>query len=47
MNVDLEDIFLTAEPFVTKVGMVMQHHGLECHVKRLVCYFQGKGHSEG
>ena len=25
--------------------MVIQHHGLECHVKRLVCYIQGQGHS--
>ena len=47
VNVHLDDIFSTAEPFVTKVGMVMHHHGLECHAKRFVCYFQGHGHSKG
>ena len=41
MNVHL-DIFSTAEPFVTILGMVMQHHGPQCHVKRLVCYFKVK-----
>ena len=25
----------------------MHHHELECHAKRLVCYFQGQGHSKG
>ena len=33
------------EPFVT--SMVMHHHGTQCHVKRLVWYLQGHGHSEG
>ena len=41
VNVHL-DIFLTAEPFVTKLGMVMHHHGPECHAKRLVYYFKVK-----
>ena len=30
---------------VTKFGIVMHHH--EPHTKRLVCYFQGQGHSKG
>ena len=25
----------------------MHHHELECHANRLVCYFQGQGHSKG
>ena len=32
---------------VTKLGMVMCHHWLECHGKRLVCCLQVQGHSEG
>ena len=39
--------FLNCKPFVTKLGMVMHHHGPECHAKRLVCYLQGQGPSEG
>ena len=35
------------EPFVAKPFMVMHHHEPECHVKRLFCYLQGQGHSEG
>ena len=27
VNVDLEDISSTAEPFVAKLAMVMRHHG--------------------
>ena len=42
-----EDIFETAEPFVTELGIVMHHHELGCHAKRFVCYFQGQGHSNG
>ena len=30
------DIFWTTEPFVTKLGVVMHHHGLECHAERLM-----------
>ena len=44
MNVNLYNTFLTAEPFVTKLGMVEQHHGPECHVIKLVCNVQGQGH---
>ena len=28
-------------PFVTRLGVVVHHHEPECHVKRLVCSFQG------
>ena len=35
-DVHLDNISLTAEPFVTKFGMViMHHHELECHARRL------------
>ena len=39
VNVHLEDISSTAEPSVTKLGVVMHHHdhGPECHARRLVC----------
>ena len=47
MNAHLDDASLTAEPFVTKLGMVMRHHRPSCHTRRLVCYLQGQGHSEG
>ena len=47
VNFDLEDIFSTAKCFVTKLGMVMHHHGPECHVNGLVCYLQGQGLSDG
>ena len=42
-----DDIFLTAKHFATKLGMVMQQRELECRAKRLVCNFQGQGHSNG
>ena len=32
---------------ISKFGMVMQHHELECHAEFCCCYFQGQGHSEG
>ena len=41
-----DDIFKTAKHFVTKLDIVM-HHQPECHAKRLVCCFQGQGHSKG
>ena len=47
VNVHLDDIFSTAEPFVNKLGMVMHLKGSECHARRLVCYLQGQDHSEG
>ena len=40
--------FLNAKHFVTKLGIVMHHNELECHAKKkVVCYFQGHGHSKG
>ena len=35
------------EHFVTKPGMVMQHHKPECHAEKLDHYVQCQGHSEG
>ena len=36
-----------AEPSVTKLGMVMQHHGPKYNARRLVFCLQVRGHSEG
>ena len=47
VNVQLDDIPSTAKPSVTKLGMVMHHHGPESHARRLICCLQVKGHSEG
>ena len=47
VNVHLDDISSAAEPSVTKLGMVMQHHGPKCHARRLVYCLQVQGHSEG
>ena len=47
VNVYLDDISSTSEPSVTKLGMVMQHHGPKCHARRLVCCLQVLGHGEG
>ena len=33
----LDDIFLTVHSFVTKLGMVVHHHQLECHVCVCLC----------
>ena len=46
-SVRLDDISSAAEPSVTKLGMVMQHHGPEHHARRLVCCLQVQGHNEG
>ena len=46
-NVHLDDIFLTAEPLITTLSMVVHHHERECHVKRVVCCLQGQGLIEG
>ena len=43
VNVHLDDISSTAEPFVSKLGMVMHLHGQECHARRSV----DQGRSEG
>ena len=47
VNVHLNDISSTAEPFVTKLGMVMHHHRPECHARKYICCLQIQGHSEG
>ena len=44
VNVCPDNIFRTAEHFVAKPGMVMQHHKPECHAEKSVQY---QGHSEG
>ena len=41
------DTFWIAEPFSTNLGMVRHLIELDCLPKRLVCFFQGQGHSEG
>ena len=47
VNVHLDDILSTAEPFVTKFGIVMHHHGPEYHARRLVCCLQFHSITEG
>ena len=46
VNVHLDDISSTAEPFVTQLGVVMHHHGPECYARRLVCCLEVQGHSD-
>ena len=46
VNVHLNDISSAAEPSVTKLGVVLQHHGPKYHARRLVCYLQVQDHSE-
>ena len=45
-------IFLTADPFAVKLGLMAHHHKLDCFVKKekkngLFCYGQGQGHRKG
>ena len=47
VTVHLNDISSAAEPSVTKLGMVMQHHGPKYHARRFVSCLQVQGHSEG
>ena len=42
----LVDISWTAQPFLTKLGMVVYYHEIECHVENLVGCLQGQGCSE-
>lgn len=42
-----DNIFWTAPPFVTKVGIVVQDHELVRHSKRLIYYCHSQGHSDG
>ena len=46
VNVRLHYISSAAEPSVTKLGMVMEHHEPKCPARRLVCCLQVQGHSE-
>ena len=44
------DTFWITEHFVTKFGMVMQHHEPKCHAEEkfvLFCYLQDQGHRKG
>ena len=48
VNVCQDDIYLLKHrKFVTKPGMVMQHHKPECHAEKLVYCVQCQGHSKG
>ena len=38
---------LNQEHFVTKLGMVLQHHKPECQTEKLVHCVQCQGHSKG
>ena len=42
-----DNISCTAQPFSTKLGMVVYYHEVECHAEKLVYYLQCQGHSEG
>ena len=46
VNIHRNDISAAAEPSVTELGMVMQHHGRKGQARRLVCCLQVQGHSE-
>ena len=35
------------QPFVTKLGIVVHHHELECSAKKMGFYLQGQGQSVG
>ena len=37
-SIPMPDILLTAQHFVTKLGMIVYHYELECPVKKLCCY---------
>ena len=47
VNVCPDDIFWTAEHFVTKPAMVMKHNKPECHAEKMVHCVQCQSHSEG
>ena len=47
VNVCPDDIFRTADYFVTKLGLVMQHHEPECHAENLFHFLQSQGQSAG
>ena len=37
-SIPMPDILLTAQRFITKLGMIVHHYELECPVKKLCCY---------
>ena len=37
--------FWTADPFATKLGLIVHYYKAECFMEKLVCYVQGQGHS--
>ena len=47
MNFHVDHIFSTAEPFVTKPGMVMHYYGPEFNAEKISLLSQGQGHCEG
>ena len=47
VHLEISAYQLTAEPSVTKLAMVMHHHGPKCYARRVVCCFQVQGHIEG
>ena len=42
----LDCTFCTAQPFVTKLGIMVYHHEPECLAERWVRCLQGQGHKE-
>ena len=39
-------IFWTADPFATKLGLIVHYHKPECLMEKLECCVQGQGHSK-
>ena len=39
-------IFWTADPFATKLGLIVHYHKPECFMEKLECCVQGKSHSK-
>ena len=39
-------IFWTADPFATKLGLIVHYHKPECFMKKLDCCGQGQSHSK-
>ena len=39
-------IFWTADPFATKLGLIVHYHKPECFMEKLDCFVQGQGHSK-
>ena len=46
MGLLLDDIFWITEHFVTKFGMVMQHHEPECHVENFFLFLSSRSRSQ-